>query len=440
MSSTPDCPAHRSGTELGAHLSLLRRRWLLFLGCFLAGGTMGLALMRLTPPAYTATTQVLVTPVGVPEQGNQVTARQREQLNLDTEAQIARSGVVAAAAAQIAGIAEPEPVEVTVPPNSAVLLMTVTAPDPVAAATQSRAYADAYLAHRADGAQAAITSQQKLILAKLKQVNAALAKAVTQLGGLRRGTAEHTLALHRQGVLNRQASSLTLKYDALKTVPVTPGSVISPAEPPSAPSSPSLPLHLASGLVAGLLAGAGAASLRDRLDTRLRTAADVERLTGLPVLADLARPAELATSVVSACPGKWLLVKAVPAELGTASVIAPLAASAPLSVLNGAEVGDLGRADAAVLLVGLGEATAEQVAAAVRQVGRHRVPVIGVVTTTDLTPAPVPEPRRPNTLGKLVASGELAESGALTTPMSTPVHTPAHKPVNRPVGSLGKPT
>ncbi|WP_049557195.1 Wzz/FepE/Etk N-terminal domain-containing protein [Nonomuraea sp. SBT364] len=419
MSSTPDCPAHRSGTDLGEHLSLLRRRWLLFLGCFLAGGTMGLALMRLTPPAYTATTQVLVTPVGVPEQGNQVTSRQREQLNLDTEAQIARSAVVAAAAAKAAKVTEPEPVEVTVPPNSAVLLMSVTAPDPATAAAQSRAYAEAYLANRADSAQAAITAQQKLILAKLKQVNTALGEVIGQLGELRRGTAEHALAAHRQGVLNRQVNSLTLKYDALKTVPVTPGSVISRAEPPLEPSSPSLPLYLASGLVAGLLTGAGAASVRDRLDTRLRTAADVERLTGLPALADLARPAELITAVVAACPGKWLLVRAVPAELGTASVIAPLAASAPLSVLNGAEVGDLGRADAAVLLIGLGEATAERVAATVRQLDRHGVPVIGAVTTTDLTPAPAPDTRRPNTLGKLVASGELTEGGALTTPMNT---------------------
>jgi polysaccharide biosynthesis transport protein len=407
MSLSPDRPARRTGTDLGAQLALLRRRWPLLLGCILAGGTVGSALLVITPPAYTATTQVLVTPVGVPEQGNQVTTRQREQLNLDTEAQIAQSTVVAATAAQIAETGETEPVEVSVPPNSAVLLMSVTTGDPVTAATQSRAYAKAYLANRAESARAGIAAQQKLVLNKLKQVKNALTAVITELGTLNKGSAEHTLAGHHHSLLNRQVNSLTLKYDALKTVPVTPGAVISPAMPPEAPSSPSLPLFLGSGLMAGLLAGAGAASLRDRLDTRIRTASDVERLTGVPVLADLTHPHELAAAVVAACPGQWLLIRAVPAHLGTSSVVTPLATRAPLSVLNGAEVGDLARADAALLLIGLGEATSTQVEVTVRQLRHHGVPVIGAVTTTDLTPAPAPRPRRLNTLGKLVASGEL---------------------------------
>ncbi|MEV1175516.1 Wzz/FepE/Etk N-terminal domain-containing protein, partial [Nonomuraea sp. NPDC049784] len=83
-----------SGTDLDEHLSLLRRRWLLLVGCVVLGGTAGLALMRLTPPSYTATTQVLVMPVGSQEPANQVTSRQREPLNLDTEAQVAQSAVV----------------------------------------------------------------------------------------------------------------------------------------------------------------------------------------------------------------------------------------------------------------------------------------------------------------------------------------------------------
>ncbi|MFI7636654.1 Wzz/FepE/Etk N-terminal domain-containing protein [Nonomuraea sp. NPDC049400] len=412
-----------SGTDLDEHLSLLRRRWLLLLGCLVFGGTAGLALMRLTPPSYTATTQVLVMPVGAQEPANQVTSRQREPLNLDTEAQIAQSAVVATRAAKTLGVDSPEAAEVSVPPNSAVLWISVTASDAEVAAAQSRAYAEAYLANRRESTLAALGEQQRAVLAKLKQVNAAIDTVIKQLGGLAKGSAEHAIAAQRQSVLNRQAAGLALKYDALRTVAVTPGTVISQATPPSAPASPSLPLYLGTGLMAGLLAGSAAAYVRDRLDRRLRTAADVGRLTGLPVLGDLSSPREpgvaheLACALVAACPGKRLLVKALPAGLRDSTRADPVAVSVPLTVLDGSDVRDLARADAALLLVGLGRATSDQVTAAVRQLGRHDVPIIGVVTATDALPLFVPllEPRTHTPLGKLVATGELEV--AETTPM-----------------------
>ncbi|MFG1703844.1 YveK family protein [Nonomuraea sp. M3C6] len=420
-----------SGTDLDEHLALLRRRWLVLVGCVVFGGTAGLALMRLTPPSYTATTQVLVMPVGAQEPGNQVTARQREPLNLDTEAQVAQSAVVAARAAGTLGGVVPGPVEVSVPPNSAVLWISVTAPEPGAAAAQSRAYAEAYLANRRESTLTAMAEQQQAVLGKLKQVNAGIDLVIKELGGLARGSAEHAIATQRQGVLNRQAASLALKYDALRTVAVTPGTIISQAAPPSAPSSPSLPLYLGTGLMAGLLTGSAAAYARDRLDTRLRTAADVERLTGLPVLTDLSGSREhgvlheLACSVVAACPGQRLLVKALPADLCSSSLAEPLSVSAPLSVLDGSDVRDLARADAALLLVGLGRVTSTQVAATVLHLGRHDVPIVGVVTATDAVPSFVPllEPRTHTSLGKLVATGELEISvSAETTPMQALHH------------------
>ena len=424
MSPSPDQPAHRSGTDLGAHFSLLRRRWLLFVGFVLAGGTAGLALLRVTPPAYTATTQILVAPVGVQEQGNQVTSRVREPLNLDTEAQIAQSAVVAAGAAKALGTPTLEPVEVSVPPNSAVLWISVTAPDPGSAAAQSRAYADAYLANRLDSAKSTMAAQQKVMLGKLKQVNTALDKVVNELGGLPKGTPEHTIAVHRMNVLNRQAYSLTMKYDALKTVTVTPGSIISQATPPDAPSSPSLPLYLGTGLMTGLFLGSAAAYARDRLDTRLRAAADVERLLGLVVLADLstarAAPHDLAAAVLADCPGRRLLIRTVPPGLNPSIVSAPLSATTPLTLLNGSDAGELARADAALLLVDLHQADAHQVVAAVRHLHRHNVPVIGAVTAADMSPAPVlaREPRVHTSLGKLVAGGDPDTAmTAETTPM-----------------------
>ncbi|MEW9554201.1 YveK family protein [Nonomuraea sp. NPDC050783] len=460
MTQPPDVQARRPGGELEAHLSLLRRRWLILVGCVVAGCTAGLGLMRLTPPAYTAATQVQVMPAGPQESGNQVTARQREPLNLDTEAQVAESSVVAARAAKALGGVVPGPAEVTVPPNSAILSIAVTAADPRTAAAQSGAYADAYLAHRRASALAALADQQQAVLRKLKQVNAGLDAAFRRLAQLPKGGPERSIALQRQGVLSRQAAGLALRYDALRTVAVTPGTVISRAMPPAAPSSPSLPLYLGTGLMAGLLTGSAAAYARDRLDVRLRRAADVERLTGLPVLADLSGPREpgvlheLASAVVAGCPGKRLLVRALPAGLyaaspatspagfsagspavpsagspagspagssavpsagssaaspaGPTAAALPLTVAAPLTVLDGSDVRDLARADAALLLVGLGLVTATQVAAAVRHLARHGVPVIGVVTAADAVPEFVPllESRPHTPLGKLVATAE----------------------------------
>ncbi|MFI9560753.1 Wzz/FepE/Etk N-terminal domain-containing protein [Nonomuraea endophytica] len=439
MSPPPAVQARSSGTDLAEHLSLLRRRKLLFVGCLLAAVAAALGLWRLVPPAYTATTEVLVAPVGVQEQTNQVTSRQREALNLDTEAQIAQSAVVAGMTATALKVPVAEPAEVSVPPNSSVLAIAVTAADPETAAAQSRAYAQAYLAHRTESAQTALAAQQKALLAKLKQVNTALGDTAEQVAKLRRGTAGHAVATHRQSVLNRQALSLTMKYDGLKTLALTPGTVISEAAMPTAPSAPSLPLYLGAGLMLGLLAGSAAAYGRDRLDTRLRRAADVERLTGVAVLADLSDQVkvldkgtlhDLASSVVAACPGKRLLVRLVPPGPGAHALAAPLASRAPLSVLDGDDVSDLAKADAAILLITLRKALAGDIAAAVRHLGRHDVPIIGAVTCTGDLPAP-PEksralPKLSQTLDKLVVPAPAPEPE--TTPMPAITDTPGAKP------------
>ncbi|MBB2913369.1 uncharacterized protein involved in exopolysaccharide biosynthesis [Streptosporangium becharense] len=281
MSTPPgDRPVHRADGDLADYVSLLRRRWRAVLSLLVAGVACATALLLVTPRSYTASAQVLVTATGLGEQGNPVTPRQREALNLDTEAQVARSAVVAARAGRTLG-GVPGAVEVSVPPNSSVLEISYAAADPKAAAAGASAYAHAYLAHRGETATAVLQAQLKAVLGKLRQVNAGLAKTAATLPDLRRGTPERSLALQRQGVLGRQASALTLKYDALKTVAVTPGSVIGEAVPPAGPDAPSPPLYLGSGLMAGLLSGVGAAWLRDRLDTNLRTGADVRRLTGL---------------------------------------------------------------------------------------------------------------------------------------------------------------
>ncbi|GAB3159654.1 YveK family protein [Microbispora hainanensis] len=428
--------------DLAEYGSVLRRRRLVAVICLLAGVGGGTAALVLTPPRYTATAQVQVMPTGAQEQFNVPNSRQREILNLDTESQIARSAVVSTLAAAILKYPDPEELRehltVDVPPNSAVLSISYSASDPRAAAAGAQAYAEAYLRNRARAAEDAIGGQLRLIVARLRQIEDDLEEAGTAQTATTATTAGQATS-RRQALLARQAADLTLRYDALKTVAVTPGTVISPARPPARPSYPSPPLFLGSGLFLGVLAGAGAAFGRDRLDTRIRTSADIERLCGLPLLAELpARPGsasldEMAAAVATSLGGgpHRLLVEGVGtgifdggrarrqkgsraarqdsvgagrldgagagrlegagaqgmARLLTKSLGPALAHLVPVTVVTGRSA----HPDAAVLLVGLRRTTSPEVTRAVRQLARQGARVLGAVAVPPGFVAPVPE-------------------------------------------------
>ncbi|MEN3536903.1 hypothetical protein AAH991_17455 [Microbispora sp. ZYX-F-249] len=412
--SLPPHSRHRVDHGLAEYGSVLGRRRLVAAVCLLAGVGGAGAALALTPERYTAVAQVQVLPTGAQEQFNVPNARQRETLNLDTESQIARSAVVSARAAEALKNPNPEElrehVTVDVPPNSAILSISFSASDPQAAAAGAQAYAEAYLRNRARAAEDAIGAQLKLIAARLRDVEDDLdeatatrsATATAQTAPAQTTTAGGAAGLgttRRQAMLARQVSDLTLRYDALKTVAVTPGTVISPARPPARPAHPSPPLFLGSGLFLGILAGAGAAFGRDRLDTRVRTCADIERLCGLPLLAELpARPDsgildEMAAAVATSLGGgpHRLLLEGVgvtstarPLAKGLGSALAHLV---PVTVVTGRSA----HPDAALLLVGLRRTTSPEVTRAVRQLSRQGARVLGAVAVPPGFVAPVPE-------------------------------------------------
>ncbi|MET8157249.1 hypothetical protein ABZT47_12805 [Sphaerisporangium sp. NPDC005289] len=385
------------GRELAEFGSMLVRRRVALTVFLLAGVCGGGVVLATTPPSYTATAEVLVAPTGVQDQTNPTTPRQREPLNLDTEAQVARSAVVAARAARALKVNDPDPlrdrVAVTVPPNSAVLAISYTAADPVSAAAGAQAFAKAYLANREATATRALDAQLKVLSGKLREIDSRLATTVAGLPRTAPGSAARTIAGQRQNVLSRQVYNLTVKYDALKTVAITPGTVISDARPPASPSQPSPPLYLGSGLFLGLLAGAGAAMVRDRFDTRLRTAADIERLTGLPVLCEGENARELRELAMAVArhlrDGGELLVRGVSPDTDPEPIADDLRVAltglAPIWV----RTDQAARADAAVLVVERRAARSKQLAQAVRQLRRTDTAPLGVI----LLPSPAPLPR-----------------------------------------------
>lgn len=239
---------------------LLRRRWPIVLLALVMGVGGGYWAGARQAPIYTSTTHVLVLATG------------SDEVNLDTEAQLVTSLRTAERVAALSGLGVSpadlvERVEITVPPNSEVLKISFSAGTPDRARRGAAAFADAYLAQRAESTDAATA-----------EWIAALRDQIAQLRG--RSSSEPALeALERE---------LALRLAA----PTNPGEVITPANLPTSPTSPNRLLYLLSGAVAGLLAGLGTALVIHRLDQRVVRATDL--------------PAELADQVALDLSGRAL--------------------------------------------------------------------------------------------------------------------------------------
>lgn len=89
-------------------------------------------------------------------------------------------------------------------------------------------------------------------------------------------------------IANSSANQLISAVNEVEDVNIVHLSIFELAMPPNAPSSPKVPLNLALGLLLGILIGAGYAFLRDALDTRIRSQADVERTVDAGILGTFA--------------------------------------------------------------------------------------------------------------------------------------------------------
>jgi uncharacterized protein involved in exopolysaccharide biosynthesis/Mrp family chromosome partitioning ATPase len=124
-------------------------------------------------------------------------------------------------------------------------------------------------------------------------LGAALAAARTDL-------AKASLALVEAGELDRVATANREIYDTYLTrykqtveqEGITPpeAQLITPAEPPATKSSPSLSFALLIGIGGGVAAGLAAALLRELMDHRIRSMAQLEEATGVRVLGAVASP------------------------------------------------------------------------------------------------------------------------------------------------------
>ncbi|MBX9244236.1 polysaccharide biosynthesis tyrosine autokinase [Actinotalea ferrariae] len=104
-------------------------------------------------------------------------------------------------------------------------------------------------------------------------------------------TATHEDPQHAADIANSTAESLATEVTVLEKPQDGPSPVqissVRAAAPPVDPASPNTKLNVALGVLVGLALGFGIALLREVLDTRVRTEADVRKVTGTSVVAQI---------------------------------------------------------------------------------------------------------------------------------------------------------
>ncbi|MGH8877074.1 MAG: Wzz/FepE/Etk N-terminal domain-containing protein, partial [Stackebrandtia sp.] len=176
-----------AGSSLGDITDAARRyRWLL-LGMTTLGVAIAGAYLLVTPRVYVSVTSVLVQPTGA-EEATVSGQRSKSEINLDTEAQLITSTDVATIAADNLDRGDPielsEQVRASVPANTSILEIGFSATDPEQARDGARAFAAAYLTHRAQSAQSRLSEQIDGAESDLARLHADRADLVKQLDNM----------------------------------------------------------------------------------------------------------------------------------------------------------------------------------------------------------------------------------------------------------------
>jgi Mrp family chromosome partitioning ATPase/capsular polysaccharide biosynthesis protein len=240
-----------------------------------AGGAGGLLL----PASAKATATVLISPLdGNPYSPN---GRGDDLTNLQSEAQLVQADAVQQVVRQKLRGADRSKVSVTVPPNTQVLLISYTGGSATAARDGAQAFANGYLAYRTQRAQGVLDERARKLREQEKKVQQQLTTTSKRLSTTAAG--QKSLLRERITAYNNQLSVIDEQNNDISSTPVTPGSVITPAQPPAASITLRTAMFGGVGLAVGLFAGILIALTLERSDRRLRDVRAVQRL-GIPVL------------------------------------------------------------------------------------------------------------------------------------------------------------
>ena len=220
--------------ELRDYVEILRRRWMSVVILALAGLALGSVISLAMTPVYTATTRLFFAVAGSESvtdlaQGSTFAEKQMSSYAEVATSPIALEPVIRKLDLSTDATTLAKSISASIPPETVILVISVTDPDPKRAAAIANA----------------VGSEVAEVAAELSPERADGSQAV-------------------------QATTLA------------------PALVPTEPSSPQVLRNLALGLVLGILLGLGVALLRNVLDTKVRTESDIRALTDAPLLGSIA--------------------------------------------------------------------------------------------------------------------------------------------------------
>jgi capsular polysaccharide biosynthesis protein len=268
---------------------VLRRQWI----AIVAGAVLGLivagVVLVAAPPRTTATADVRITVISSDPFG--ASGQSTNALDPTTEAQVAMSYAVAHRAAARLGSASASAVRRAVSVDAVTDKNIVHVSFAAASAEKARAGANsvaaAYLAYRSSEANAKRDAMSNALSVRIKALEADLMDAGNRLAAARPTSAAASQARNDQSVLTTELATLGTEQAQLQQIDTSGGSVLTPAEQNPATKSPAAILVLLTGLLAGLVVGVIVAFPLNARDKRWRSAAEAERATGAPVLADI---------------------------------------------------------------------------------------------------------------------------------------------------------
>jgi polysaccharide biosynthesis transport protein len=295
----------RDELQLADYLAILKRRWRwlglsVVLVVSLAGGY-----STMQPAAYRASASVLVRPSaaegivrGASTNPGMLSRELTNEINYALSDQVAE-----AVRGELGDLPD---VTVTGDRDADVLQFTATAGLPDHAAHIANTWAGAYVAQKQADTLASVEAATGQLTERLESLRVERDAVNAPVNGLRdelaltedplrrlnletridRASSDAAAALAvitaQEQAVAKAIADLQLQGELDRSGTVR---IVANAQPPAAPGNAPLSRNLALGLVLGLVVGAGAALLRENLDTAVKSVEDVQRLVGLPVLA-----------------------------------------------------------------------------------------------------------------------------------------------------------
>lgn len=277
--------------ELSDYLGVIRRRAIVVgavvVVCVLLGAAYGLT----RPDVYAATAQVALPDSGESQSASDAIA------DVQTELLVVTSELVAErAAADIPGDEDTRnllgQVAAISPSEARVLSISFFASEPEEAQVGAQAFAEAYTAQKEAEQEEAVDEQVATFQERIDAVEAGRDEQIALRDEAEPDSVEESEAQEAIDDALSTLRDLTTEQTAVASTAIDGGIIITPARLPQDPQPRGLAKTVAAALALGLLLGLGAAFVLDRLDTRVRSAADLERILGARTLGTIPRFAE----------------------------------------------------------------------------------------------------------------------------------------------------